>query len=159
MLKSDFSEKINHELFWIGLRRWKGAWEWYNFIAQKKFTFSKKANRKLSCGYGGNKDGFGTASCYRRLPFLVFCSRGNVFVAELSENGSFWIGLRYVGDQWVYPDGTIPSFSDWAVDQPNNCCPVQEAFSVVHIPGKGWDDRSALQMESFICKYKSECCI
>ena len=72
----------------------------------------------------------------------------NAFVQSLVTWRS-WIGLEKVSGEWVWPDGTKATLTNWLPNQPSGDGPFVEMFAD---PGQ-WNDLSSSHKRGAVCQY------
>jgi Lectin C-type domain/Secretion system C-terminal sorting domain len=54
-----------------------------------------------------------------RLPVIKSAAQ-NTFIKNTLAQGSAWIGIRRSGNSWVYDNGAVATYYNWAAYEPNN---------------------------------------
>ena len=75
----------------------------------------------------------------------------NAFVQTMVSWRS-WIGLTKVNGQWVWPDGTKATLTNWVPRQPSGDGPFVEMFADKEGPGK-WNDLASSHKRGAVCQY------
>ena len=82
----------------------------------------------------------------------------NAFIVQTYNYSESWIGLNDIQaeGQFVWSDGSVVDFTDWAPKQPDNYQGVQDCVRMPYTtstPGASeWDDISCSDTLHFICK-------
>ena len=71
-------------------------------------------------------------------------------------NTHVWIGLNDLDkeDQFVWADGSLPSFEAWYGGEPNNWGNNEDCTEMRKDFGYLWNDRNCNNQLRFICRYK-----
>ena len=96
-------------------------------------------------------------ACKESKPTANFASipdmTTNAFVKTMVSWRS-WIGLEKVNGQWVWPDGTKATLTNWLPDQPSGDGPFVEMFADDKEGGRGrWNDLDSSHKRGAVCEY------
>ncbi|OCT90312.1 hypothetical protein XELAEV_18018924mg [Xenopus laevis] len=89
---------------------------------------------------------------------IITSEKEQNFLANITDNSYFWIGLKRDRNGWRWVDGTLHDLSTgfWHKNEPNNYAGIEDCVHMLE--DKTWNDNSCNVQYKAICEKKIMLC-